>query len=88
MGFLILILLSYVVGLGILLKSILDVVAPGEDYIALLNSFMIYFFSRGISLSVFYPTASGNRTGKFASSSDREGEDYSNAVVEIIHFSA
>jgi hypothetical protein len=44
MGFLILILLSYVVGLGILLKSILDLAAPGEDYIALLNSFMIYFF--------------------------------------------
>jgi len=44
MGFLILILLSYVVGLGIFLKSILDIAAPGEDYIALLNSFMIYFF--------------------------------------------
>lgn len=44
MGFLILILLSYVVGLGILLKSILDRVVPGEDHIALLNSFMIYFF--------------------------------------------
>ena len=44
MGFLILVLLSYVVGLGILLKSILDMAAPGEDHIALLNSFMIYFF--------------------------------------------
>ena len=44
MGFLILVLLSYVVGLGLLLKSILELAAPGEDHIALLNSFMIYFF--------------------------------------------
>lgn len=44
MGFLILVLLSYVVGLGILLKAILDMAAPGEEHIALLNSFMIYFF--------------------------------------------
>ncbi len=44
MGFLVLVLLSYVVGLGILLKAILEMAAPGEDHIALLNSFMIYFF--------------------------------------------
>ena len=44
MGFLVLVLLSYVVGLGLLLKDILDLAAPGEDHVALLNSFMIYFF--------------------------------------------
>ena len=44
MGFLVLLLLSYVVGLGLLLKDILDLAAPGEDHVALLNSFMIYFF--------------------------------------------
>lgn len=39
-----LVLLGYVLGLGILLKSILDIAAPGDDQIALINSFMIYFF--------------------------------------------
>lgn len=44
MGFFVLLLLGYVVGLGILLKVILEQVAPGKDHIALLNSFVIYFF--------------------------------------------
>lgn len=44
LGFLMLVLLGYVLGLGILLKSILDIAAPGDDHIALINSFMIYFF--------------------------------------------
>src|SRR5690606_30014910 len=44
MGFLILLLLSYVVGLGLLLQVILDKVAPDQDHIALVNSFLIYFF--------------------------------------------
>lgn len=44
LGFLMLVLLGYVLGLGILLKSILDIVAPGDDPIALINSFMVYFF--------------------------------------------
>lgn len=44
LGFLMLVLLGYVLGLGILLKSILDIAAPGDDQIALINSFMIYFF--------------------------------------------
>ncbi len=39
-----LVLLSYVVGLGLLLKLILEKVAAGQDHIALLNSFLIYFF--------------------------------------------
>lgn len=44
MGFLVLVLLSYVVGLGILLQDILDLAAPGEDPVVLLNGFMVYFF--------------------------------------------
>jgi hypothetical protein len=44
LGFLMLVLLGYVLGLGILLKSILDLAAPGDDHIELINSFMIYFF--------------------------------------------
>ncbi len=44
MGFLALVLLGYVVGAGILLKVILDSAAPGQDHIALLNGFVIYFF--------------------------------------------
>lgn len=42
--FLGLLLLSYVVGLGLLLKLILEKVLPGQDHIAWVNSFVIYFF--------------------------------------------
>ncbi|OOG78668.1 DUF5687 family protein [Algoriphagus sp. A40] len=44
LGFLVLLLLGYVVGAGFLLPMILEKVVPGEDHIALLNSFLIYFF--------------------------------------------
>jgi hypothetical protein len=44
MGFVILLLLSYVVGFGFLLKIILEQVAPGQDHIALINGYLIYFF--------------------------------------------
>jgi hypothetical protein len=42
--FLAILLLGYVIGAGILLPMILDKVVPGEDHIALVNSFLIYFF--------------------------------------------
>ncbi|GAA0880265.1 DUF5687 family protein [Algoriphagus jejuensis] len=44
LGFLMVLLLSYVVGIGVLLKFILEKVAPDQDHIALVNSFIIYFF--------------------------------------------
>jgi hypothetical protein len=44
MGFLILVLLSYLVGLGLLLEVILERLAPGQDHIALVNGFLVYFF--------------------------------------------
>jgi hypothetical protein len=44
MGFLILVLLSYLVGLGLLLEVILEKLAPGQDHIALVNGFLVYFF--------------------------------------------
>lgn len=44
LGFLVLMLLSYVVGAGFLLPMILEEVVPGQDHIALINSFLIYFF--------------------------------------------
>ena len=44
MGFLALVLLSYVVGMGLLLKPILEQVAPNQDHIAVLNGLIIYFF--------------------------------------------
>ncbi|WP_026967683.1 DUF5687 family protein [Algoriphagus terrigena] len=44
LGFLILVLLGYVVAIGIFLKFILEKVVPGQDHIALVNSFVIYFF--------------------------------------------
>jgi hypothetical protein len=44
MGLLILVLLSYLVGLGLLLEVILERFAPGQDHIALVNGFLVYFF--------------------------------------------
>ena len=44
LGFLIVVLLGYVVAIGIFLKFILEEVVPGQDHIALVNSFVIYFF--------------------------------------------
>jgi hypothetical protein len=44
MGLLILVLLSYLVGLGLLLEVILERLAPGQDHIALVNGFLVYFF--------------------------------------------
>ena len=44
LGFLVLVLLGYVMAIGIFLKPILENLAPGRDHIELLNSFLVYFF--------------------------------------------
>jgi hypothetical protein len=42
--FLALMLLSYVFGAGLLLKEIIEILAPNQDPIVVLNSYLIYFF--------------------------------------------
>ena len=44
LGFVVLLLLFYVVGAGLLLKMIIEKLAEGQDPLTVLNSYLIYFF--------------------------------------------
>jgi hypothetical protein len=44
LGFLVLLLLGYVLGAGLFLKMIIEALAKGQDPLVVLNSYLIYFF--------------------------------------------
>ena len=44
LGFIVLLLLLYVLGAGLLLKVIIEKLAEGQDPLTVLNSYLIYFF--------------------------------------------